>query len=902
LWGIDFSQTAPRARPDEETFIAEAFAYFRGDRGLEILRTGWPEGFFRLVHSLEWLEAVILRVLWGRPVHMACLYAVHPLAVQLWPRVFSALIDVGSCLLVGLTARRLARTEERAWALSLGILALGCNYLVARDAHFGVSDATMLFTLCLALYALVRAVTERPEFLVLAGAAVGMGFGIKYAAVPWVVACLVAFYVCLRRFPRPRRTLVIGLLSLLGAVFTFGWVSPNALPHFGVFFAELANHAGRYGADGRGYRIDPEFAVPAGWRYYLGDILPTAFGGWGFVFSLVGVGLCWRRDRGVGLVLATAAFAAFTALVNLQALFARYAQPMIPPLAVGLGLCLATACAAAVQRRSAPRMFGAALLVVLALGIPAARTVELDRLLSAPDTRDQASRWLLEHGGGPTVSQGWYTEVHLLDPESLEACRGQVPPWLWREVPTTPACANDWKEWMHKGQGAWGQMAHHVVDVGRWSIRPREGARYVVAGQGLLTCGRFARNGRDLPLGPPCYQLVASFSPGIQDCHGSMDVFDAMWVPFRGFGGQRFPGPRLDIYENHCRTSYLPLPDESAVTPSLHEESANTKGPWALALREWRELPDGGWNDAGGLGQPQSEKLVATTNADGGLEVFYLSKDVILHDWQVDPGGDWHGKELLHGLARDLAVARNTDGRLEVLTIGTDDKVYRHVQATPGGAWLPESALGGLGLRIAMAKNADGRLEVFYVGTDHRLYHNWESNLDGGWAGENRFEGSAQDLSVATDAEGHLNVVYVGDDQRIRENHQRGPNNRWNGERSLQTLGLKVALAQASGSTMQAFILDPDFQILNTQRLSGDSGWTVPRPMGAAALQIAAGTDSRSRVQVVYLGTDFKLHHDWETGPGEWHGPVNLGVRAGGGIFLASGASGLLELFFLGPR
>ena len=509
------------------------------------------------------MEAAILRLLWGRPVHLACLYAVHPMAVQLWPRVFSALIDVGSCLLVGLTARRLARPEERDWALSLGILALGCNYLVVRNAHFGVSDSALLFTFCLALYGLVRAVMEGPAFLLLAGAAVGAGFGIKYSAAPWVVPCLVGLWLCYTRFPDRRRTLFFGAWSVLSALLTFAVFSPNGLLHLGVFFGQRANHAGRYASEGHGYLIDPGFAAPPGWKFYLSEGFPTAFGGVGFLLALVGVGVIWQRDRAVGLILSAAALCAFAPLINLQALFVRHAQPVIPPLAVGLGLLLAAAFAASRTRKSALWLLGSTLLASVALGFPLRRIVEFDRLLSAPDTRDQASQWLLEHGGGPGVSQGWYNEVHLLDAEGLEACRGQVPPWLWREVPTVTAAPNDWREWMRRGERGWGEIAHRAVDVGTWTIRAREGARYVVAGQGLLPCGRLARAGQDPPLRPPCFQLAASFSPGVSDCGGVMDVYDAMWVPYRGFGGQEFPGPRLEIYENRCRTSYLPLPGEA---------------------------------------------------------------------------------------------------------------------------------------------------------------------------------------------------------------------------------------------------------------------------------------------------------------------------------------------------
>src|SRR5262249_8731465 len=149
---------------------------------------------------------------------------------------------------------------------------LACNYLAARNAHFGVSDSTLLFTLCLALYGLVRAVAEGPAFLPLAGAAVGMGFGIKYSARPWIVPRFVAVGICFARFTA-RRTLVFGFLSVLAAVLAFGLASPDALPHFVFFVKQLTQHFSRYDSDAHGYLIDSNFAVPPGWRFYLAEDL-----------------------------------------------------------------------------------------------------------------------------------------------------------------------------------------------------------------------------------------------------------------------------------------------------------------------------------------------------------------------------------------------------------------------------------------------------------------------------------------------------------------------------------------------------------------------------------------------------------------------------------------------------
>jgi hypothetical protein len=193
--------------------------------------------------------------------------------------------------------------------------------------------------------------------------------------------------------------------------------------------------------------------------------------------------------------------------------------------------------------------------VLLAFALPLRLIVQLDRLLATPDTRDLATAWLLQQGPeSPAVTQGWYAHVRLLEPESIDACRPVVPPFLWREVPLLPALPSNWKELVDAGEVGWGAIGHSAIDQFTHRVLPgRERARFVVDGEGTLPCGREGHNDEYPPLELPCYALVAEFDPGASACNGFMDVYDAMWIPYRGFEGQRHPGPRMRVYENYCK-------------------------------------------------------------------------------------------------------------------------------------------------------------------------------------------------------------------------------------------------------------------------------------------------------------------------------------------------------------
>jgi hypothetical protein len=526
---------------------------YSGDQAHEALVSGWPLGYFRIVHVLQVLETGVLRLIWGQPVHLACLYAVHPMAVQLWPRVFSALIDVAGCLFVGLTVRRLVPESQRALALPLGILALGCNYLAARNAHFAVSDATLLFTFCVAGYASVRAVLDGPQYLPLLAMATGAGFGVKYAAAPLAATCSVALLCCLMRFnDRRRSTVYWGLFSVVAAALAFQLTSPGALIRFPELWRSVTGHADRYSDAARLYLLDSDFTIGAGWKFHLLRNLPTAFGWPGFLLSIAGLGLCFRRDRYAGLVVTTTAVASFVMLFSIRTLFVRYAGPVLPSLAVGLGLLLTLTIGEIAQRLPRSRAIPAVVLLLLAVfALPLRLIAQFDHLLSQPDTRDQATAWLLEHQG-PAVTLGAFAATQILDPGMAAACKPVVPPFLWREIPTLPPMESDWPPFVGAGLGFWGAVSHNSLENCIYNSPPREKAAFVVTGRGVLPCGKPGRTEDYPPLDPACFQLATVFSPGSPECGGYLDLFDAMWLPYWGFGGWQHPGPRIEIYKNLC--------------------------------------------------------------------------------------------------------------------------------------------------------------------------------------------------------------------------------------------------------------------------------------------------------------------------------------------------------------
>jgi len=82
------------------------------------------------------------------------------------------------------------------------------------------------------------------------------------------------------------------------------------------------------------------------------------------------------------------------------------------------------------------------------------------------------------------------------------------------------------------------------------------------------------------------------------------------------------------------------------------------------------------------------------------------------------------------------ALARNSDGRLEIFTVGTDGVAYHMYQTAANGGWSSWSSLGGSGETDAQPvarADQNGALEVLLVGTTGNVYHNYQTG--GGWSG-----------------------------------------------------------------------------------------------------------------------------------------------------------------------
>ena len=104
----------------------------------------------------------------------------------------------------------------------------------------------------------------------------------------------------------------------------------------------------------------------------------------------------------------------------------------------------------------------------------------------------------------------------------------------------------------------------------------------------------------------------------------------------------------------------------------------------------------------------------------------------LFHKWQTSPGSTtWSSYASLGGDIRpntDLTLDMNRDGRLQAFVIGTNNQLYYKTQVSASSnTWSSSWTTLGGGIKAdtspAVARNSDGRLQVFVVGTNDQLYY-----------------------------------------------------------------------------------------------------------------------------------------------------------------------------------
>jgi hypothetical protein len=152
-------------------------------------------------------------------------------------------------------------------------------------------------------------------------------------------------------------------------------------------------------------------------------------------------------------------------------------------------------------------------------------------------------------------------------------------------------------------------------------------------------------------------------------------------------------------------------------------------------------------------------------NADGRLELIGANdQGKVWHRWQNAAGGGtgWSDWSRLDGGLAQVAARADADGRIELFGVNRYGQIWHRVQTSPSSStsWSSWSQMDGELSSISLAGNADGRLEVFGANMMGNIWHRVQSR-PGDWAGSlwQGFDGQLSQVATEADASGRITPV-----------------------------------------------------------------------------------------------------------------------------------------------
>ena len=253
--------------------------------------------------------------------------------LYLWARVLVALLGAGAAVVVGRTLAQVA-------GVGAGVVAaLATAFAPAFVVHsrFMTVDVPTTFFVALAFHqAVALHASPRPMRTLLWGAFwAGCAAGSKYNAGLALIAPLIGLWL-LPNLPAAKR--LLGSAAAVGvAGLTFLIVCPGMWADSARFWANFWYEV-RHVGQGHG-EIFTDTGL--GWRYHLTPNLSTGFGAVGLLASAVGWALHARNRALWGVLVASLAYYLLIGAAEVR--FLRYTFPLLPMLAMGVGLLWAVA-------------------------------------------------------------------------------------------------------------------------------------------------------------------------------------------------------------------------------------------------------------------------------------------------------------------------------------------------------------------------------------------------------------------------------------------------------------------------------------------------------------------------------------------------------------------------------
>jgi hypothetical protein len=402
LWGV--KQGLPYSyNVDEAThFVPRAIAYFGHDYNPQYFLN--PPAYSYLLH-------VVFELWFGSGDAVRRLYAADPTNVFVIARVVAAALGTLSVWLTYLAGARLFNRTAGLLAAAI----FGLAFLPIFYSHLALNDVPTLAPVALSLYGIAGVLRNgsRRDY-VLAGVGIGLAAATKYTGGITIV-CLLGAFVSDAVGGAAATSLRRLALAVGCALLAFVAANPYAVLDFSAFQAGVSMQQSLAGGSDP---IKLGTTAASGTAYYLWTL--TWGLGWAPALAALGgaVLLIARRWLTMAAVLIPAPVAFMIFMGDQQRFFGRWLLPVFEIVALLAAYATVELVRWLIRSRRVPVLVAAGGATLVMLGQSIAADVHSDVVLSRPDTRNLARRWMVGHvpAGAkvvvePIVSGDWSHDV-----------------------------------------------------------------------------------------------------------------------------------------------------------------------------------------------------------------------------------------------------------------------------------------------------------------------------------------------------------------------------------------------------------------------------------------------------------------------------------------------------------
>ena len=394
IWGVGFG--LPHLyHADEPIVVNHALAFGMGDLN--------PH-FFKIPPLVSYLLFICYGIyyvagagLFHSVRDLEQLFYFDPSSFYLIARlVFGVFLGTLSVYVLFRLVKRFGDMRTALWASFF----LAANFLHVRDSHYIYADIPLLFVLLLGFFVIFR-LSESPsswKWHLLAGGMIGLATATKYNGIFLAIPYL---WICFRCVPW-KQWLVFWFLTVVAAGAAFILLNPYAVLDHSFFVKELAEQSA---ANSGG--------LP--WLHHLTYSLAGALGGPMLVLALLGAlrALFGKDVRSQAFALFVVGY--YAVLCRFGQPYDRYVLPLIPFM-----LILTAEVLSKLKARSSLLFW---VLIPFAVLPSIIKTIHWDRLMSEPDVRTVAKKWVeanIPAGSRLALDGMFYMPRLAFSPQQLE--------------------------------------------------------------------------------------------------------------------------------------------------------------------------------------------------------------------------------------------------------------------------------------------------------------------------------------------------------------------------------------------------------------------------------------------------------------------------------------------------